>query len=102
MGLGVGLTTPFPPLFQVNFQPSTLLRIHPKERVLLQKICDDPSEVTSRRAGSGSSEYTSGQRWSLRQATTAACRLQDESSDEEEEVGGGMRKRVLLERRRGK
>ncbi|KAL0433379.1 UNVERIFIED_CONTAM: hypothetical protein Slati_2672200 [Sesamum latifolium] len=47
---------------------------------------DDPSEAMSKRLGPDPSSYTSGQRWSLRQA---ARRLLDESSKEEkDEVEG--------------
>ncbi|KAL0428428.1 UNVERIFIED_CONTAM: hypothetical protein Slati_3017600 [Sesamum latifolium] len=46
---------------------------------------DDPSEVTSRRAGLGPPAYTGGRRWSMRQAAMVACRLLDEPSDDEDE-----------------
>ncbi|KAL0394644.1 UNVERIFIED_CONTAM: hypothetical protein Slati_4430600 [Sesamum latifolium] len=46
---------------------------------------EDPSEATSRRAGSQSAGPSGGRRWSLRQMAAAFRRLVDE---EEEEVGG--------------
>ncbi|KAL0405972.1 UNVERIFIED_CONTAM: hypothetical protein Slati_3911100 [Sesamum latifolium] len=48
---------------------------------------EDPSEGTSRRAGSQSTGSSSGRRQSLRQMAASFCRL----IDEEDEVGGDER-----------